>query len=182
VIIITIFSYFSPVLSKNKYLACSTNLIEVIWNFLFLWLLYNFWKIVQDRKARTSPAKAVGFLFIPIYTFYWGFVTFFGLSKDFIRYTDRHFSQEQNQLIHKPVKIFSLIFSIFFGISSIYEVYIFIERILIVWQRARIGIGAALQIKLMIGVDSFLVSLFMVLMVIDFYLTAKSILKAEGQA
>jgi hypothetical protein len=45
-------------------------------------LLYRFWLLIQDGKARTSPGKAVGFCFIPFFNFYWMYVAVVGLAKD----------------------------------------------------------------------------------------------------
>jgi hypothetical protein len=51
-------------------------------------LLYRYWALIQDGKARTSPGKAVGFCFIPFFNFYWLYVAFVGLSKDLNLYCD----------------------------------------------------------------------------------------------
>jgi hypothetical protein len=45
-------------------------------------LLYRFWLVIQDGKARTSPGKAVGFCFIPFFNFYWMYVAIVGLAED----------------------------------------------------------------------------------------------------
>lgn len=45
-------------------------------------LLYHLWSLIQDGTARTTPGKAVGFCFIPIFGFYWYFVAYYGLAKD----------------------------------------------------------------------------------------------------
>lgn len=45
-------------------------------------LLYRFWNIIQDGQARTTPGKAVGFLFIPFFNLYWYFVSHVGLAQD----------------------------------------------------------------------------------------------------
>jgi hypothetical protein len=45
-------------------------------------LLYRFWLLIQNGKARTSPGKAVGFCFIPFYNFYWTYIAIVGLTKD----------------------------------------------------------------------------------------------------
>lgn len=50
-------------------------------------LLHRLWNALQGRGARTSPAKAVGFLFIPFYNFYWVFQAFWGWAVDFNTYT-----------------------------------------------------------------------------------------------
>jgi hypothetical protein len=49
-------------------------------------LLYRIWSILQDGKVRTTPEKAIGFLFIPFFNFYWIFVVYYGLAVDFNRY------------------------------------------------------------------------------------------------
>lgn len=51
-------------------------------------LLYRFWDIIQDGRARTTPGKAVGFCFIPFYNFYWCYVAIVGLAKDMNAYCD----------------------------------------------------------------------------------------------
>jgi hypothetical protein len=45
-------------------------------------LLYRFWLLIQDGKARTSPGKAVGFCFIPLFNIYWIYVAIVGLAED----------------------------------------------------------------------------------------------------
>src|SRR5262249_2059524 len=37
---------------------------------------------LQDGSARTTPGKAVGFLFIPFFNYYWVFVAYRGLAQD----------------------------------------------------------------------------------------------------
>ena len=45
-------------------------------------LLYQLWKLIPLDIARTTPGKAVGFSFVPLFNFYWWFVAFWGLGKD----------------------------------------------------------------------------------------------------
>ncbi|MEN6386061.1 MAG: DUF4339 domain-containing protein [Phycisphaerales bacterium] len=45
-------------------------------------LLYRFWSLIQDGRARTSPGQAVGFCFIPIFHIYWNYVAYVGLAQD----------------------------------------------------------------------------------------------------
>jgi hypothetical protein len=52
--------------------------------------IYRMWAAIQDGHARTSPSRALGFLFIPIYQFYWVFQAFPGFAKDFNVYAARH--------------------------------------------------------------------------------------------
>jgi|GEM_PF-3359113 len=48
------------------------------------WLiaLYRAWHVIPDAYARTTPGKAVGFLFIPLFNIYWIFVAIMGLADD----------------------------------------------------------------------------------------------------
>ena len=55
---------------------------------MILW--YKAWETIQDGNARTTPGKAIGFLFIPIFNFYWIFQAFLGFSKDYNSYVKRH--------------------------------------------------------------------------------------------
>jgi len=45
-------------------------------------LLYRWWESIQDGSPRTTPGKAVGYLFIPFFNFYWIYVAYVGLVKD----------------------------------------------------------------------------------------------------
>lgn len=46
-------------------------------------LIYKIWAAIQGPTARTTPGKAVGFLFIPFFNFYWIFQAFWGWTKDY---------------------------------------------------------------------------------------------------
>jgi hypothetical protein len=37
---------------------------------------------IQDGQPRTTPGKAVGFLFIPFFNLYWMFMAYWGWAKD----------------------------------------------------------------------------------------------------
>ena len=56
---------------------------------LQLILLYKFWKLVPAAEAETTPGKAVGFLFIPLFNIYWSFVAWYSLAKHYDRFEDR---------------------------------------------------------------------------------------------
>jgi len=51
-------------------------------------LLYRYWYVVQDGSARTSPGKAVGFTFIPLFNLYWSYVITVGLAQEMNRYCE----------------------------------------------------------------------------------------------
>jgi hypothetical protein len=52
--------------------------------------IYQMWSLIQDGYARTTPGKAVGFLFIPFFNIYWVFQSVWGFSKDYNRYIKRY--------------------------------------------------------------------------------------------
>jgi hypothetical protein len=49
-------------------------------------LLYKAWSAIQDGAVRTTPGKAVGFMFIPLFNIYWQFQALWGLAKDYNAY------------------------------------------------------------------------------------------------
>jgi hypothetical protein len=53
-------------------------------------LLYRAWAVIQDGKASTTPEKAVGFIFIPFYNFYWIFKAWYGFAQDYNHYLERY--------------------------------------------------------------------------------------------
>jgi hypothetical protein len=53
-------------------------------------LLYRAWAAIQDGNASTTPGKAVGFIFIPFYDFYWIFRAWYGFALDYNRYIERY--------------------------------------------------------------------------------------------
>ena len=44
-------------------------------------ILHKLWSLIPIHKAKTTPGKAVGFLFIPLFNLYWNFVAIYGLAK-----------------------------------------------------------------------------------------------------
>lgn len=71
------------------------ELLMVSWAPLLLsiivtWILvYKAWAAIQDGRARTTPGKALGFLFIPIFNIYWLFVAIGGWGTEFNAFADR---------------------------------------------------------------------------------------------
>lgn len=53
-------------------------------------LLYKAWSSIQDGQARTTPAQAVGFMFIPFFNLYWMFQAVWGFAVDYNKYVQRH--------------------------------------------------------------------------------------------
>ncbi len=53
-------------------------------------ILYRGWMAIQDDYVRTTPGKAVGFLFIPVFNLYWVFVAIGAYAKGFNAFISRH--------------------------------------------------------------------------------------------
>ena len=52
--------------------------------------IHKAWASIQDGHARTGPCKALGFLFIPFFNFYWVFQAVWGFAVDFNKYVARN--------------------------------------------------------------------------------------------
>jgi len=61
--------------AADVFLICSVA-IEML-------LFYKMWAAIQDDKASISPAKAVGFLFIPVFNIYWALLMVTGFAEDY---------------------------------------------------------------------------------------------------
>lgn len=57
----------------------------VIGGILSLICLYRAWVLLQPHTAFSTPGKAVGFLFIPLFNFYWMFVAYWRWSQEWNR-------------------------------------------------------------------------------------------------
>jgi hypothetical protein len=66
------------------------SVLALIASVLFVIVIYRMWAAIQDGHARTDPGRAVGFLFIPFFNFYWAFQALLGFAKDYNSYLDRH--------------------------------------------------------------------------------------------
>ncbi len=73
-------------------------------------LLWRAWGCLQDGSARTSPALAVGLLFVPFFGLGWRFVAIHGLAKDLNAYARRHALPVAE--VNQPLALISCILSI----------------------------------------------------------------------
>jgi len=63
-------------------LACLILIGSAVGSVVFHCLmLHKLWSLIPVQVAETTPAKAVGFIFIPFFSLYWIFVAFYGLAK-----------------------------------------------------------------------------------------------------
>lgn len=62
------------------YIGCVPLLYSSVVNLIFM---YKIWSIFPAGTARTTPGKAIGYLFIPFYNFYWVIVAYKGWAQDY---------------------------------------------------------------------------------------------------
>jgi len=147
-------------------------------------LIYKLWQVVQDGFARTTPGKAVGFMFIPVFSLYWLFVVYFGLARDQEAYIERHFDNSFTASVRKPHPGIALASVIS---SWVFLIFYFIFIIIVLSQAFMTQItpmeltNALTPNQWVMLIFSFLQLALMDIMFFDFFLTAKSILKAESE-
>lgn len=70
-------------LTELLFFAWIPSLVSAI---TWMVVVYKMWSAIQGEHARTTPGKAVGFLFIPFFNIYWFWVVFVGFAQDFNKY------------------------------------------------------------------------------------------------
>jgi hypothetical protein len=86
---VAVFLLIGGLTRNNALIMMSTVMIIIIvigGSICYCVMLYKFWGFIQDGEVRTTPGKAVGFLFIPFFNFYWIFPAIHGLSQDMNNY------------------------------------------------------------------------------------------------
>lgn len=78
---------YSDLETISGQLAVACGLVGAL---MLLVLLYRLWALVQDGRARTTPARAVGFSFIPLFEIYWEFIAVGGLAEEMRAFAARH--------------------------------------------------------------------------------------------
>lgn len=72
-------------------LVFSLGLLLIVYaGIVWLILLHKLWTTIEGEQARTTAGKAVGFLFIPFYNYYWIFQAILGWAQDFNRFTTKN--------------------------------------------------------------------------------------------
>lgn len=74
-----------------------------------LLLFYKMWTAIQDSEASATPAKAVGFLFIPVFNIYWALCMITGFAEDYNAFIQRRSIKAKNLSL-----ILSLIYAVMF--------------------------------------------------------------------
>jgi hypothetical protein len=77
-------------------------------------LLHRAWACIDDGNARTSPARAVGLLLVPVFNIYWLFHVVPGYATDFNRFIERHQVEarrvSRNLLLSTLVPLIGIVF------------------------------------------------------------------------
>jgi len=81
------FDYDSDVMMTGLVFTFLAMPFSITMTVLGAMYVYRMWLIIQEPGVRTTPGKAVGFLFIPFFNLYWMFVAFWLWAKDYKQYT-----------------------------------------------------------------------------------------------
>jgi hypothetical protein len=165
-------------------LLCLVILPAVASVVLELLVLYRNWSIIQDGQASTTPGRAVGFQFIPVFSYYWQFRAYWGLARDNNRYIDRHFSARPEISAHRSSPGLALA-SILFALASGFLVGFVSGFIGLFSALSAVYNDGSVQANTMeviayVWLGYIVINwLLMTLMIVDQYRSGDSILKAE---
>lgn len=98
-------------------------------------IIYHCWAAIQDGgRARTKPAEAIGFLFIPLFNIYWIFVAYKGLAEDMNNYQlMRNFNHRR---VDEGLPLTFCVMSIL-GVIPYLGVLISLANVIISWMMTR---------------------------------------------
>ncbi|MDO4551096.1 MAG: hypothetical protein Q4C96_07580 [Planctomycetia bacterium] len=102
----------------------------------FCILIYRCWSVIQDEYVRTTPGRAVKFLFIPVFNLYWIFVAILGLAQDMNVFCNRYDIWDPYR---NRIHLFSVFLSIIFVILGFFFIPFAIPFIWTVRNFARAG-------------------------------------------
>lgn len=81
---------------KTQEMMAAVPIPIVIVTIFHLMMVYKMWDSIRDGNPRTTPGKAVGFLFIPFFNLYWIFQVYPGFADDYNRYIKEKNIQAQH--------------------------------------------------------------------------------------
>jgi hypothetical protein len=173
-------SLFFPTSNVVTALSCVDLIVGTVEIVLTFILLYQFWKVIQDERTFTTPGKAVGFLFIPFFSYYWIFRAVGSLSLEQNRFIDRHFGNRPDLQMRKahPLLAFG---SVVLGLAASIGEYIYMMGQLANMGNLDTSNFSSLMAPMLTPVT--LISLGILLLAFltfyDFYETSQSILDAN---
>ena len=141
-------------------------------------LLHRFWKVIQFGDAETSPGRAVGFLFIPFFSFYWLYKSYFNLAKGLNKFIDQYLSKAFRKA-HEWLALAYCILCSIWAAFWVYQVFgsftrSYYER----WPFSIYKNPVRIVALVLFGVQL----LIQIPMFIDLFLTVKSIIKITNQS
>jgi len=77
-------------ITENSDLLGSASVLSLYGIVVFCIWLHKSWSAIQDSSTRTTPGKAVGLLFVPLYNLYWAFRALPGFATEFNQFIKRH--------------------------------------------------------------------------------------------
>ncbi|MBU0974051.1 MAG: DUF4339 domain-containing protein [Proteobacteria bacterium] len=145
-------------------------------------LIYKLWQVVQDGFASTSPGRAVGFMFIPYFNYYWFLPAYYGLAKDLNAYIDRHFGSFNNGqlIIAHPKLVLSYVISTWSSVVLSYglAIIMYLKMLISVLNGGSLG-NSFPTFMLPAVVVSVLLLILQIVVFFDLFKSARSILKVE---
>jgi len=125
---------------------------------LWLRVLYGVWKVAQlsPLEGKTTPARAVGFLFIPLFNLYWAWRAIVGVTKH-LQAVEKQLCGGQSSVTAGPA-VFSVVCG-YLSLLGIVALYSFLPGAIAAWgmfgqwDKATRAIAAALKKKSQSGAN-----------------------------
>ena len=177
-----VISLLNPNSNTTSALSCVSTIVGFAGAVVTYVLLYRLWQVNQDGRASTTPGKAVGFLFIPIFQLYWFFRAYPGLALDQNRYIAEHFGNQPEIKVRKSNPVIAFGFLIFVFIGSIVLGILMTAKTISTMNTSMSNLDPNLltaSFSVPIVIFSLITLLLSFLMYYDFYKTAMSIIEAE---
>lgn len=180
-IIYEVFTNLTPSNSSFRALNCLGLITSCAFTAMSFLLLYHFWQINQDGNSYTTPGRAVGFMFIPVFNIYWIFRAFPGLSMDQNRYIFQHFSGKPEGFVKKAHPAIAFAYTLFSIFSSLFLIIYSVKQIVL----TSVHMDSFDPTTLLCNIKTLTLLfwgfhlLLTILMYRDFYKTAMSILEVK---
>ncbi len=80
---------------RTREMAAAVPIAPFVMGIMMLVLAYKMWSSIDDGATQPTPGKAVGFLFIPLFSIYWVFVVWPGFATKYNAFVQRNAIQTQ---------------------------------------------------------------------------------------
>lgn len=119
--------------SARSTLIATFMVADVFWIcsvLIELMLFYKMWAAIQDGQVSVSPAKAVAFLFIPVFNVYWTLLMLNGFAEDYNAFIHRR-SVQAEELPPVLFLVYAFLFILFEMVMTVLmlSVFAFVELI-----------------------------------------------------